>query len=107
MTSKLDSLKNGKHISFLLLASITFTYLSSFRLYINENIYKAFDLSNIGPIGRKLNVSVIIAVVMVLGWILGTITARFTSKKIKNNTTLYWMSSLFAIVALMFTPYNL
>lgn len=83
-------------ISFILLASITFIYLSSFRLYINENIYKAFDLSNISPIGKKLNVSVIIAVVIILVWILGNITARFTSKKIKNNTTLYLLSALFA-----------
>lgn len=107
MNNVMKKIKSAKHISFFVLILLAFTYVAEFRYYINENIYSAFDLGNLGEIGKKLSVSVLVAVFCVLGWALGMLTGFLTRKKNIRVTTLYWLSGMFAIVALFFTPYNL
>lgn len=80
---------------------------SDFRYYIYENIYKSFNLGNLGAIGAELNVSVLVAVLAAAGWVAGMLTAVFTRNKAVSGTLPYWLAGMFAVVALLFTPYNL
>lgn len=107
MKEVFDKIKRGKYISFVLVICIAFTYAAEFRYYIYENVYSAFNLGNLGEFGTKLSVSVLTAVFAALGWVAGLLTAFLTDKKKINVVTLYWLSGIFAIVALFFTPYNL
>lgn len=107
MNEVLNNLKKGKYVSFFTLICLAFSYASNFRYYINENVYAAFDLSNLGEFGKALKVSVLVVVCAALGWAIGFLTAFLTGKKKINVVTLYWLSGMFAIVALFFTPYNL
>lgn len=84
-----------------------FSYAAQFRYYINSDIYSAFNLGNLGEFGQKLNVSLLVAVFCTLGWTAGLITAFLFRKKNVNTVLLYLFSGLFAITALLFTPYNL
>lgn len=107
MNNAISKLKKAKYISLLALMLLIFSYAAQFRYYINANIYAAFNLGNLGPIGQKLNVSILVAVFCALGWAIGLLTAFLTRKKDINAVTLYWLAGMFAIVALFFTPYNL
>lgn len=107
MKRYLENLRRGKYFSLLALLCLAFVYASSFRFYVNESVYAAFDLGNLGEFGKKLDVSVLIAVLAALGWAGGLLTAYLTRKKRVGAVTLYWLAGMFAIVALFFTPYNL
>lgn len=107
MSKLINKMRYGKYLSFLVLVCMTFTFASEFRYYINQSIYAAFNLGNLGPFGAKLDVSVLVAVFASVGWAAGVLTAFLTEKKRIRTVTLYWLSGLFAVVALFFTPYNL
>lgn len=107
MKKAIGYLKRGKYISLLTLLCMAFAYIADFRYYINESIYAAFNLGNLGEFGTKLIVSVLVAVFAAVGWAVGLLTAFLTRKKQVRAVTLYWLSGLFAIVALFFAPYNL
>lgn len=100
-------LKRGGYVSYLLTALTAFLYAAQFRYYINSDIYKAFDLGNLGAFGADLSVSVLVAVLAAVGWAGGAATAFFTRKKGLRSGTAYWIAGMFALVALLFTPYNL
>lgn len=107
MNTTLNTFRKGKFLSFLTLLCVAFSFVSGFRYYINESVYAAFDLGNLGEFGKELKVSVLVAVFAALGWAIGLLAAFLTEKKKINAVTLYWLSGLFAIVALFFNPYNL
>ena len=100
-------LKRGGYVSYLLTALTAFLYAAQFRYYINSDIYKAFDLGNLGAFGADLSVSVLVAVLAAVGWAGGAATAFFTRKKGLRSGTAYWIAGMFALVALLFTPYDL
>lgn len=107
MNRILENVRRGQYVSLFAVLSLTFYYAADFRYYVNRSVYSAFDLGNLGAFGQKLRVSVLIAVFAALGWAIGVLTAFLTRKKRINSVTLYWLAGLFAIVALLFTPYNL
>lgn len=107
MKTLLNDLKKAKYISLLILVCMTFTFAADFRYYINQSVYAAFNLGNLGAFGTKLYVSVLVAVFAAIGWGAGMLTAFLTRKKKVNAVTLYWLSGMFAVVMLFFTPYNL
>lgn len=107
MKKTIDMFKKGKYISLLTVLCLAFSFAANFRYYINESVYAAFNLGNLGAFGQKLQVSVLVAVFAALGWAAGLLTAFLTRKKRADAVTLYWISGMFAIVALFFTPYNL
>lgn len=107
MKRLLNDLKKAKYISLMILVCMTFTFAADFRYYINQSVYAAFNLGNLGAFGTKLYVSVLVAVFAAIGWGAGMLTAFLTRKKKVNAVTLYWLSGMFAVVMLFFTPYNL
>lgn len=107
MNKTFGKLRTGKYLSFLAVLCLAFCYAANFRYYVNQSVYAAFDLRNLGEFGQKLHVSVLIAALAAIGWAAGLVTAYLSRKKKANAVTLYWLSGLFAIVALFFTPYNL
>lgn len=107
MSTIVKKCKEVKYLSLFLLTCMAFTFAAEFRYYVNQNIYAAFNLGNLGAFGANLSVSVLIAVFAALGWAAGIFTAWLTRKKQIGAVTLYWLSGMFAIVALFFTPYNL
>lgn len=102
-------LRNKKYMSFALTAILLFAYAVCMRFYINQNIYKAFNLGNLGEIGQKLFVSTIMAVVSAIGFGLGFLLSFLTKKKASAQRTniLYSLSSVFTVIMLLFTPYNI
>lgn len=107
MKTLLNDLKKAKYISLMTLVCMTFTFAADFRYYINQSVYAAFNLGNLGAFGTKLYVSVLVAVFAAIGWGAGMLTAFLARKKKVNAVTLYWLSGMFAVVMLFFTPYNL
>lgn len=104
-----NRIKTGKYISILSALLLFMTFLTGLRYYINQNIFKSFNLGNLGTFGTKLEVSVIVLIFMGLGCILGFGLYYLTRKRIKQRTcvTLYSVSGLFAIIILLIQPYNL
>lgn len=102
-------MKNQKPISFLLTGLLLFTFLAGVRLYLFENIYKAYNLGNLGGVGAKLNVSVIVAGFLAISVIIGLVLSLLTKNKLRENSsaTFCFISGLATIVFLFFTPYNL
>lgn len=103
------TIKDGKYISLVSALLLFTTFLTGLRYYINQNIYKAFNLGNLGAFGAKLEVSVIVLIFMGVGYLLGVGLYYLTRKHIKPRTcvTLYSVSGLFAIIILLIQPYNL
>lgn len=104
-----NRIKTGKYISILSALLLFMTFLTGVRYYINQNIFKSFNLGNLGAFGTKLEVSVIVLIFMGLGCILGFGLYYLTRKRINQRTcvTLYSVSGLFAIIILLIQPYNL
>lgn len=105
----LNRIKSTKYISILSAMLILFTYIANLRYYISSNIFRAFNLGNLGAFGTKLTISLICVVFMSLAYVLGVLLAYFTRKKTSNNkiAALYFLSGLMALGLLIFTPYNL
>lgn len=105
----LNKIKTGKYISIISAILLFTTFITGLRYYINQNIFKSFNLGNLGAFGTKLEVSVIVLVFMGLGYLLGFGLYIITRKRTKQRTliTLYSASSLFAIIILLVQPYNL
>lgn len=103
------TIKDGKYISLVSALLLFTTFLTGLRFYINQNIYKAFNLGNLGAFGTKLELSEIVPVFMGVGFLLGVGLYYLTRKHIKPRTsvTLYSVSGLFAIIILLIQPYNL
>lgn len=104
-----NRIKTGKYISILSALLLLMTFLTGLRYYINQNIFKSFNLGNLGAFGTKLEVSVIVVIFMGLGCILGFGLYYLNRKRIKQRTcvTLYSAAGLFAILILLIQPYNL
>lgn len=102
-------LRSEKVLSLTAALLTTFTFLTAFRYYVNENVYKAFTLGNLGQFGNGLFVSVIVPVLLAVGFLVGFLSWFFTKKKLKPraSVTIYAISGLFAIVILLIQPYNL
>lgn len=109
MKNAWNKLKQGKYLSLFMASLLLFTYLAGARYYLYENIYKAFNLGNLGAFGAKLHVSVLLPVLMTAGVLLGALFAFLTRKKVnmKTSVTLYTWSALFVIAFCFFTPYHL
>lgn len=103
------TIKDGKYISLVSALLLFITFLTGLRYYINQNIYKAFNLGNLGAFGAKLEVSVLVLIFMGVGYLLGVGLFYLTRKHIDPRTrvTLYSVSGLFAIIILLIQPYNL
>lgn len=105
----LNKIKTRKYISIFSAILLFTTFITGLRYYINQNIFKSFNLGNLGAFGTKLEVSVIVLVFMGLGYLLGFGLYILTRKRTKQRTliTLYSALSLFAIIILLVQPYNL
>lgn len=109
MKNILNTFKNGKYLSLTLLIAMLCSYLTTFRYYIYENVYKAYALGSLGPFGSKLSVSIIVVVFLALGFALGAGGAILFNKK-ANNRAMVWgygLTGFLAVVMLLFNPYNL
>lgn len=109
MKQFMHRLRSEKLISLAAALLTTFTFLTAFRYYINDNVYKAFTLGNLGQFGSGLYVSVIVPVLLAVGFLVGFLLWFLTKRKLKPraSVTLYAISGLFAIVILLIQPYNL
>lgn len=109
MKSLRNNIVKGKYGSFLATSLLLFAYLMDARYYLYENIYKAFQLGNLGPVGARLQVSILMPVLMALGVLTGWLLSFLFRKKTSGRTliVLYTLCALFAIVFLFFTPYHL
>lgn len=105
----LNKIKTQKYISIFSAILLFTTFITGLRYYINQNIFKSFNLGNLGAFGTKLEVSVIVLVFMGLGYLLGFGLYILTHKRTKQRTLiiLYSALSLFAIIILLVQPYNL
>lgn len=98
-----------KYLSMFLTCSIFFTFLTDTRNYIFQNIYKAYNLGNLGAFGAKLDVAMITVLLLAIGVVVGALLSKLIIKKPDKKITpfLFAMSGLFALAFLFFTPYNL
>lgn len=107
---KIVSVANEKkYISLSLLCFIFFTYLSLFRSYVYDNIFKAFTLGNLGGFAAKIKVSSLVVILFAICVIVGVCLVILLRKKLSDKflKAIYSIFSFFPLLLLFFTPYNM